>query len=224
MEYQRLLPNSAAQQPAEAPIARNLITGSAPIAQAGITLFALITWYAILSTPLILPSLHPLLNTLAAATLVNAILILQPTHTHPQKINGTHIHALFNAATIFAFSAGVAIIVFNKYLHASPHFTSWHGVFGITTFGLLMLQTVVGFAQFYYPAFFGGENQAKKMYKYHRVVGYVVVALVLLTATMGTQADWFYGKVPSLLVWLVLDIAVVVGLLPRIRTSKMKIF
>ena len=86
------------------------------------------------------------------------------------------------------------------------------------------LSAVVGLVQFYFPTVLGGEGKAKKLYKWHRVAGYIITAGVIVNLTLGTQTPYFRPKVQSLAAWIVFDVLIVAGLVPRIKPAKMKLF
>lgn len=86
-------------------------------------------------------------------------------------------------------AAGVSVMIANKALHSgqllhrencmilmlkylstlAPHFTSWHGKFGLITSILLILQALIGVLIAYDPGMrlLGGEGKAKSLWKYH---------------------------------------------------------
>ncbi|ORY77809.1 eukaryotic cytochrome b561-domain-containing protein [Protomyces lactucae-debilis] len=224
-EHQTLLPNDTPvlQRP-DGPLRMNLLTGTAVLAQLGIWAILVVVWYETLFTDLILVSWHPLLNSLALVLLVNAILIVQPTHTQAQKQQGGQVHGILHCLALLSFGTAAAIMFYNKASHGAAHYTTWHGKFGLTTALLLSTQVLVGAGMFWLPNWLGGETKAKALYKYHRAFGYVLSALVLTTVTLGTQSDWFLGKIRVLWVWLLFDALILAGLAPRIRPNKMKIF
>ncbi len=60
------------------------------------------------------------------------------------------------------------IIERNKASHPETRFQSIHGKMGLVAYILILIQWLVGFAQFYTPQVFGGVDNAKALYKYHR--------------------------------------------------------
>ena len=225
-ERQTLLPqpSSANLQPEDQPLRMNIATGTALLAQVGAFALLITVWYATLSTDILLASYHPLANSLGLLFLVQAILILQPTHTQAQKKQGAITHGALHSLGVLSFAVGASIIWYNKHLRSAPHYTSLHGKLGLAIVILLLVQATVGIVAFWFPGLLGGESKAKATYKYHRISGYLVSALVLTNVTLGTQTTWFYGKVPALWIWIVYDVLIVVGLAARIRAGKMKVF
>ncbi|KAG8987474.1 hypothetical protein FRB93_004501 [Tulasnella sp. JGI-2019a] len=118
-------------------------------------------------------------------------------------------------------------MVYNKYNHGAPHFTSWHGRFGLLTLILLTIQVLIGGGSVWFGGrVFGGEDRAKAIYKYHRISGYVIVVLLLVTIHLsGGYADWVVGhtsKTERVIFYTVLPVLTLFGIGWRVRPSKMK--
>jgi len=79
----------------------------------------------------------------------------------------------------------------------------------------------VGFTQYFVPALYGGEENARKLYKYHRVAGYFIFLMLLATAAAATQTD-YNVNVLGISLWAVLvaGLITLVGVLPRVRLAK----
>ena len=78
---------------------------------------------------------------------------------------------------------------------------------------------------FYFPAqVWGSVERGKAIWKYHRATGYVVWTLVLLNCVIGTQSTWFLGVWNNTWMWVVFAILAFIGMISRIRLSKMKLF
>ncbi|KAK7398354.1 hypothetical protein QQX98_012269 [Neonectria punicea] len=214
-------PGDASQEEG-VPMFRNLVLGTGILAQLGIVLLVVLIWASVLTKPLILFSGHPLAQSLAVLTLAQSILTLQPTHTAEQKRIGQRIHASLNLVAFLLLVAGVTIIEYNKFASHGPHFHSIHGYLGVITSIFLLLQYLVGFTMWATPALYGGENNAKSIWKYHRYSGYLV--LVLLLATVVSAVDTDYNRnVLKLKLWAtaLLSLLVLVGVLPRIQKQKL---
>ncbi|KAL6908382.1 eukaryotic cytochrome b561 domain-containing protein [Trichoderma evansii] len=200
----------------------NLVLGTGIIAQIGIWLLIVLIWASVFTKPLILFSGHPLAQSFAVLVLVQSILSLQPTHTLEQKRLGQRIHALLNLVAFLSLVAGVTIIEYNKVKNNNPHFHSVHAYLGVITTVILLLQYLVGFTMLVTPKLYGGEENAKAIWKYHRFSGYFVLLLLLATINSATATD--YNKnVLKLKLWatLVLSILVVIGIYPRIQKQKL---
>lgn len=150
---------------------------------------------------------------------VQAALILQPTSTPRHKILGTRIHAGIQLASLLCFLGAFTIIEINKGDH--PHFVSPHGILGLLTVIFVVLQVLVGIAQFFFPvSVFGSVDAGKRIYKYHRWSGYVLLlletALVLAATQTGALAIPTWSVVLTLLI-------VLAGIGPRIKKQKLGI-
>lgn len=163
-----------------------------------------------------------LLNSAGILLSTQAILILQPTHTAKQKEQGTSIHAILNGISVLALIAGLIIVEYNKTSHGGEHFRSPHAILGLITYVFFIVQALIGIAQYYFPTMFGNVSNAKAMYKYHRMSGYVLLVLTFATVAAATQTD--YNKnVLNIQLWAVLvaEVITLVGVLPRIKKQKL---
>ncbi|KAF1963511.1 hypothetical protein CC80DRAFT_486884 [Byssothecium circinans] len=203
------------------PIWVNLWLGTAPLAQAGIWILAAIIWGAIFSHNLIFFSAHPLLNSAGLLLVTQAALILQPTHTPSQKRTGTTIHFLSNLMGVSSLTAGLTIIEINKAGPGHEHFASPHAILGLLFYILIVLQALVGFTQYYTPSLYGGVDNAKSVWKYHRASGYLVL-LVGLATVCASSWTTFGDKVLGIQHWAVIvaSVLVLAGVLPRIKLEK----
>ncbi|KAL9030293.1 MAG: hypothetical protein Q9196_001569 [Gyalolechia fulgens] len=163
-----------------------------------------------------------LLNSAGILLTTQAILLLQPTHTPKQKKQGTNIHATLNMTSILALLAALVVIEYNKISTGHTHFQSPHAILGLITYILFFLQAAVGIAQYYTPAAFGGVDNAKRVYKYHRMSGYALLTLSFATVAAATQTD-FNKDTLHIALWAVVVASVItlVGVLPRIKKQKL---
>ncbi|CAL3963250.1 unnamed protein product [Diplocarpon coronariae] len=211
-----------AAQPEGRPLYYNLIIGTAIIAQAGIVLLTASVWASVFLHPLILFSAHPLLNSAGLLVLTQSILLLQPTHTPAQKRQGTVSHFILNNVALDALVAGLIVIEYNKMSHGGIHFVSAHAILGLVTYILLGIQALVGFTAYYVPQLYGSVENAKSLYKWHRLSGYLVLTLLLATVAAATQTD--YNKnVLGIRLWAVIisSALILVGVIPRIKKQKL---
>ena len=212
--------------------------GTAIVAQAGIWIVRLLPtipikhllmvlqltatiWASVFIHPVILFSAHPLLNSAGLLLTTQAILVLQPTHAPKQKHQGTNIHAVLNGTSVLALLAGLIIIEYNKSDHGG-HFESPHAILGLITYILFAIQAIVGITQYYTPSLYGSVDNAKSIYKYHRMSGYVLLILSFCTVAAATQTT-FNKNVLHIQLWAVIVAAVItlVGVLPRIKKGKL---
>ncbi|KAI1201895.1 eukaryotic cytochrome b561-domain-containing protein [Nemania serpens] len=211
-----------ASQGNDAPIIKNLVLGTGVLAEGGALLLVASTWASVFLSPLILFSVHPLAQSLGVLVLVQSILILQPTHTGAQKQVGQKIHAGLNLLAFVIFLVGVVVIEVNKFRANGPHFHSVHGYLGVITSIWILIQYFVGFTMFGVPALYGGEANAKKIWKYHRTSGYVLLLLILATVTSAVETD--YNKnVLGLKLWalIIISILIIFGVYPRVKKQKL---
>ncbi|KAK8206586.1 hypothetical protein M8818_004420 [Zalaria obscura] len=203
------------------PLYYNFIIGTGVVAQAGAWILAAIVWGSVFSHDLILFSAHPLLNSAAILLFTQGALVLQPTHTKEQKRNGTLVHAAINDVALSAAIAGLVIIEYNKIAHNGAHFESPHAILGLITYIAVAIQAFVGITQYFTPGLYGGEDNAKKLYKYHRASGYVILLLMLATVCAATQTD-YNRNVLQIQLWAVIVAAVITlaGVLPRVKKQK----
>jgi uncharacterized membrane protein len=163
-----------------------------------------------------------LLNSAGLLLIAQGTLILQPTYTPEQKKTGTYIHAAVNDVGLAALIAGLIVIEVNKYKNGLPHFESVHAILGIITYVLLIIQATVGFTQYFVPQLYGGIDNAKKVWKYHRISGYIVFTFAFATVSAATQT--FYNKVVlDIKLWAVIvaSIITLAGILARIKKEKL---
>lgn len=136
-------------------------------------------------------------------------------------MQGAHIHGAINGLGSLLLIAGLVIIEYNKISAGIPHFESAHAILGLITSIFVILQALVGITQFYIPNVYGGVNNAKKIYKYHRMGGYATLILALATIAAATQTGYNKG-VLGIPLWAVIvtEILVLAGVLPRIKKQK----
>jgi FtsH-binding integral membrane protein len=118
--------------------------------------------------------------------------------------------------------AGLVIIEVNKFGHGGIHFESPHAILGLITYIFLLLQATVGFTMYFVPQIYGGESNAKAIWKYHRMSGYVVLTVGLATVCAAT-ATTFNKGVLGIQLWaiIVCSILTLAGVLPRIKKQKL---
>ncbi|KAI8140474.1 eukaryotic cytochrome b561-domain-containing protein [Fennellomyces sp. T-0311] len=167
---------------------------------------------------------HPICALVFIVLVTEGVLLLQPTCTPEEKKQGLQWHAIIlGLAYMFAIAA-FAIIVANKVIVQDDQFDSMHGQFGLTIFVYLFLQAVFGVAMAYVPGLFGGVKNAKSLWKFHRMSGYILLALVWVTALLGAHTDTLSESMPApglMGANYVALVLVAIGVAGRIRVSKM---
>ncbi|KAI9569040.1 hypothetical protein HD554DRAFT_2021107, partial [Boletus coccyginus] len=188
--------------------------------------FALSTWAIIFTndpTSLGWFAFHPLLQSLAIGCFTYGISTLQPTSQPHTKAAGLQRHQI---ATIYIgvplILAGGLAIFLQKNSHGAPHFTTWHGTFGIITVAWIVVQALVGGSTVWFGgAVWGSGMKAKAMWKYHRLSGYILFPLLLFTAHLGGgRSTWVTdnsGPFVQLLAYSIAPLVVLAGVYSRIR-------
>ncbi|KAJ3997210.1 hypothetical protein F5050DRAFT_1879976 [Lentinula boryana] len=174
--------------------------------------------------------LHPTLESLAMLFFTYGILTLQPTSQPRTKAAGLSRHQ--SAILFMAFPAlliGVFAIVMNKFELDKRHFRSWHSVLGIIATGWILIQISIGGASVWFGGkAFGGGMKAKAVWKYHRLSGYILFPLLLVTVDLGgALSHWGEKNVPlpiRLVAYVFAPLACLAAILSRMRVSKMKFF
>lgn len=102
------------------------------------------------------------------------------------------------------------------------HFHSVHGYLGVLTSVILLVQYVFGFLMWGVPGVFGGIDNAKALWKYHRISGYLLFLLILATVISAVWTD-FNVNVLKIRLWAVIvSIAlIVIGVYPRLHPRKL---
>jgi general stress protein CsbA len=148
--------------------------------------------------------------------------VLQPTHTAEQKKLGTYIHAAFIDIGLAALLAGFVVIEVNKHKNHLAHLESPHAILGFLTYILLFVQLAVGATQFFFPQLYGSVDNAKKVYKYHRAFGYVLIAIALATIAAATQTYYIKNFI-HIQLWAVLvaSVLLLAGVYARVKKQKL---
>ncbi|KAI0035767.1 hypothetical protein K488DRAFT_82800 [Vararia minispora EC-137] len=169
---------------------------------------------------------HMPLNTLAILGFTLAIVQLQPTSQPRTKIIGLERHQLGMFVALPLITLGVLSIYINKVAHKAPHFTTWHGTFGIICFAWLVAQFLFGGLTVWFGgAAFGGGLRAKLLWKYHRMSGYVLFPTMLFTLHLGgAWSSWMDSVSPflvRLLIYTLVPAALLGAVYVRVRPSKL---
>ncbi|KAL4247179.1 hypothetical protein ABKN59_008279 [Abortiporus biennis] len=198
-----------------------LVTGTAFIAQLGGIALVLVVYISVYSHDMCLFSVHPLLNALGIALLLESTLLLQPTHSSVQKHKGAIIHSVLNSVAFILMYSAFIVVVVSKVRNQEHHFGSAHAILGLITYILLFMQATFGMIQFYFPSILGGEAKAKEIYKYHRMSGYVIFLFILSTAVAVTYVPYVHD-VLKIRTWVVIVAGVLIlgGVLPRADLGK----
>ena len=94
---------------------------------------------------------------------------------------------------------------------------------GLITYILIILQASVGVVQYFFPVrVLGSVDAGKKIYKYHRVSGYVLLVLELGTVIAATQTTFNVAAL-HIPLWgvVVTSVLVVAGVGARVKKHKL---
>ncbi|KAJ7286051.1 hypothetical protein C8J57DRAFT_1286589 [Mycena rebaudengoi] len=193
--------------------------------------FTTITWVIVLvNDPVAVGwfALHPLLQSLSLFLFTYGIITLQPTSQPKTKAAGLvrHQYAMLGVAFPLIF-VGTFSVWYNKSVEGKKHFYTWHGRFGIGAMAWIVVQILLGGGSVWFGgAAFGGGSKAKALWKYHRLSGYILFALLFCTAHLGgAWSNWgmkFSPLVIRIIAFAIAPIACLAGVYARVRTSKMK--
>ena len=181
----------------------------------------MITWVTVLKGDIILFTGHPLAQSVGVLAVIQSILVLQPTHTVEQKRIGQRVHGILHLASLCAFIAGVTVIEYNKISNGLGHFKSAHGYIGVITCIVIILQYLVGFTMWAVPVLYGGEENARKVWKYHRSSGYLVLALLIASLMSAARTDFMIVLGMPFWVMVVGCVTLLLGIIPRIHPYKL---
>ncbi|KAK8854949.1 hypothetical protein IAR55_003688 [Kwoniella newhampshirensis] len=199
----------------------------------GIALFLPLTWYLVFSgnvKEMGWFAVHPPMQSLAITAFLLGVTPLQPPPSN-SATRSSRFKSHQNLMLLLALPAlaiGSAAMIYNKYLHGAQHFTTWHSWFGLGVVGWVVLQAIIGASSVWFGGkVFGGGENAKRVYKYHRLSGYLLVTLSLITVNLaGIYSTWAQGRglhaLRIVAFWVGLPM-IWVGLTIRARPSKMKI-
>jgi len=114
------------------------------------------------------------------------------------------------------------IVEYNKISGDHDHFVSPHAIMGLITYILFVIQALVGITQYYVPGLYGSVANAKAIYKYHRMSGYLLLVMAFATVAAATQTDYNKSTL-HIQLWAVIVAAVItlIGVLPRVKKQKM---
>ena len=208
---------------------RSNLSRSAIPAQGAAIAFAALVWAWMLNklpSPLPTFGYHPLIQSLGLVLLTQSLLVLQPTTTPASKKAGLKWHQIFNLLLVLPlFTAGASIMY---YLHDQPgqkHFISWHGTLGFVVVIYAWFQAAIGAASVWFKgALVGGEIRGKALWKYHRLSGYLLLSLFLVTFVLAILETTWSTKNGSILQHgTALALVAVLGasIFARVNTNKL---
>lgn len=125
-----------------------------------------------------------------------AILIFSP-HGSPIKtlahVTKRRFHWILQGLCVSCALLGVVAIYYNKHLNGKPHLTSWHGVLGVGTLWVTILQSLAALPLLYHSLAKGWS--LAKLKQYHAATGMVTYLLGSISLLLGLSSAWFTASV-----------------------------
>ncbi|KAA0712011.1 Cytochrome b561 domain-containing protein 2 [Triplophysa tibetana] len=142
-------------------------------------------------------SWHPFLMSLAFSFFMTEAILLFNPHSSPvgklkHKTKG-RLHWILQCLCVFCAIVGLIAIAYNKNLNEKPHFTSWHGLIGLVTVIVVVLQSL-GALSLLYPKLAKGWSLAK-LKRYHATSGLLTYLLGSISLLLGLCTAWFSSNV-----------------------------
>ncbi|RIA86559.1 eukaryotic cytochrome b561-domain-containing protein [Glomus cerebriforme] len=149
--------------------------------------------------------------------------LLQRAVKKHEKARNTLFHKILQLFSLSCLITGFIIIYNNKKIKGKTHYKTYHAKIGLMTFILYIIQTIGGLILIYFPSLFGGISKSKKYYKHHRLMGYIILFLIWLSAITSTQSKWIMKYFNQYWIWVVSIGMIFVGVIARINLNKIKI-
>lgn len=134
------------------------------------------------------------------------------------------VHEGFQLLGSLSILIGASAIFYNKILHSAPHFTSWHGLFGLISTCVILVQAFFGMLIGFETSrdYILGDSVGRKLWKFHRLSGYLLIFLMTITVLTVTKADWVIMVTTKWSIWVltISPIVALIGLLSLANPSK----
>lgn len=115
-----------------------------------------------------------------------------PIKRFPHKTKG-RVHWILQCLCVSCAVLGLAAIFYNKHLNGKPHFTSWHGLLGLLTVCVVVLQSLAAVPLIYHSLAKGWS--LAKLKRYHAATGLVTYLLGSGSLLLGLSSAWFTASV-----------------------------
>lgn len=125
-----------------------------------------------------------------------AILIFTPHGSPIKKLTyrtKSRFHWILQGLCVSCAALGIVAIYYNKHLNGKPHLTSWHGVLGVMTLWVAMLQFLAALPLLYHSLAKGWS--LAKLKQYHAATGMVTYLLGCISLVLGLSSAWFTASV-----------------------------
>lgn len=110
-------------------------------------------------------------------------------------------HWMLQACTLLCAYTGLAVITVNKMKAGKQHYTSWHGIIGISVTGSIAVQAAGGIAVMW-PNILPFKLRLVTMKKLHAICGVINYIGALLALILGLYSTWFVASAANSLVWM----------------------
>ncbi|XP_044203809.1 transmembrane reductase CYB561D2 [Thunnus albacares] len=142
-------------------------------------------------------SWHPFFMTLAFSFFMTEAILLfslhgSPIKRFPHKTKG-RVHWMLQCLCVSCAVLGLAAISYNKHLNGKPHFTSWHGLLGLLTVCVVVVQSLAAVPLIYHSLAKGWS--LAKLKRYHAASGLVTFVLGSTSLLLGLCSAWFTASV-----------------------------
>lgn len=128
--------------------------------------------------------------------MTEAILVFSPHGSlikcFPHKFK-VRVHWILQGLCVSCAALGVAAIFYNKHLNGKAHFTSWHGLLGLVTVCVVVLQSLLALPLIYHSLAKGWS--LAKLKRYHAASGIVTYLLGCVSLLLGLCSTWFTSSV-----------------------------
>lgn len=125
-----------------------------------------------------------------------AILIFSPHGCPIKKLTHrtkSRFHWILQSLCVSCAVLGIVTIYYNKHLNGKPHLTSWHGVLGVMTLWVIILQSLAALPLLYHSLAKGWS--LAKLKQYHAATGMVTYLLGSISLVLGLSSAWFTTSV-----------------------------
>uniref|UniRef100_W5L2Y0 ascorbate ferrireductase (transmembrane) n=1 Tax=Astyanax mexicanus TaxID=7994 RepID=W5L2Y0_ASTMX len=142
-------------------------------------------------------SWHPFLMTIVFSFFMTEAILLFSPHSSPvgklKHQTKVRLHWILQSLSSFCAVVGLITIFYNKHLNDKPHFTSWHGLIGVITVCVVVLQSVGALPLLYHKLAKGWS--LAKLKRYHAASGLLTYLLGSSSLLLGICSSWFTGSV-----------------------------
>ncbi|XP_066528046.1 cytochrome b561 domain-containing protein 2 [Hoplias malabaricus] len=142
-------------------------------------------------------SWHPFLMTLGFSFLMTEAILLLSPHVSPawrlKHQAKTRLHWALQCLCAMCVLLGLGAIFYNKHLNDKPHFSTWHGLIGLMTVCLFLIQSVGALPLLYHKLAKGWS--LAKLKRYHAASGLLTYLMGSVSLLLGMCSIWFTSSV-----------------------------